>query len=44
MRKNLGFLITLSVIAILVALPIGGASAAPPPVQGVRVRPIGNPT
>lgn len=43
MRKKLGILVTFAVIAILVALPVGSASAAPPPVQGVRLTPIGNP-
>jgi len=44
MKEKLGFVIPLVVVAILVALPVGGASAAPPPVQGVRMTPIGTPT
>lgn len=44
MRKKLGFMQPLLVIAILMAMPLVGVSAAPPPVQGVRLKPIGAPT
>lgn len=43
MRKKLEFIVPLVVIAVLVALPVASASAAPPPVQGVRLTPIGSP-
>ena len=44
MRKKLGILLPLAVIALLVVLPVGGASAAPPAVEWVRLTRIGNPT
>jgi hypothetical protein len=43
-RKRLGLALPLLVIAILVALPAAGVSAAPLPVEGVRLTRIGAPT
>jgi len=43
-RKKLSLVLPLLVIAILLAMPVAGASAAPPPVLGVRVARIGAPT
>jgi hypothetical protein len=43
MKSEPGFFTTLAVIAVLVALPVGGAFAAPPPLRGLCLTPSGSP-